>query len=81
WNNKANIFFLEQPISVGFSYADYGIQYSSTEEAVKDAYAFTFLFLEHFEEFKWRDVHLSGESFAGEIPSRERHPLVPETRT
>lgn len=24
WNSNANIFFVDQPIGVGFSYADYG---------------------------------------------------------
>lgn len=65
WNANANVFFLDQPAGTGFSYADHGIEISTTEEAAKDFYAFIFLFLEHFEEFKGREVHLTGESYAG----------------
>lgn len=40
WNNEANIFFLDQPISVGFSHAHNGQQVSNTHEAAKDVVAF-----------------------------------------
>ncbi|KAG8887476.1 hypothetical protein FRB98_009557 [Tulasnella sp. 332] len=65
WNNNASVFFLDQPVGVGFSYADYGIHVSTTEEAARDVYAFIFLFIEHFSEFKGRALHLSGESYGG----------------
>ncbi|KAG8857858.1 hypothetical protein FRB96_005577 [Tulasnella sp. 330] len=65
WTNNASILFLDQPVGVGFSYADYGISVSTTEAAAEDVYAFLFLFIEHFEAFKGREVHLAGESYAG----------------
>ncbi|KAG9004034.1 hypothetical protein FRB94_002743 [Tulasnella sp. JGI-2019a] len=66
WNSKANIFFLDQPVGIGFSYAEYGIQASvGTMEAARNIYTFIFLFIEHFESFKGRELHLTGESYAG----------------
>ncbi|KAK7008063.1 carboxypeptidase [Favolaschia claudopus] len=65
WNTNANIFFVDQPIGVGFSYADYGETVSTTEEGAKDIAAFVFVFFEHFSKFKGRGFHIAGESYGG----------------
>ncbi|KAJ7751869.1 serine carboxypeptidase [Mycena maculata] len=65
WNTNANIFFVDQPIGVGFSYADYGETVGTTEEAAKDIAAFIFVFFEHFTKFKGRSFHMTGESYGG----------------
>ncbi|KAJ7615848.1 serine carboxypeptidase [Roridomyces roridus] len=65
WNTNANIFFVDQPIGVGFSYADYGESVSTTEEAAIDIAAFIFVFFEHFTKFKGRAFHMAGESYGG----------------
>ncbi|KAJ7596550.1 Alpha/Beta hydrolase protein [Mycena floridula] len=65
WNSKANIFFIDQPVGVGFSYADHGEFVGTTEEAAKDVAAFVAVFFEHFSKFKGRPFHLSGESYGG----------------
>ncbi|KAI5122141.1 hypothetical protein M0805_000788 [Coniferiporia weirii] len=65
WNNEANIFFLDQPVGVGFSYADYGQVVETTEEAAKNVHAFISIFFETFSQFKGRRLHLSGESYGG----------------
>ncbi|KAJ7053949.1 serine carboxypeptidase [Mycena amicta] len=67
WNSKANIFFIDQPIGSGFSYADYGEYVSTTEEAAKDVAAFVAIFFAHFSKFQGRGFHLSGESYAGRM--------------
>jgi carboxypeptidase C (cathepsin A) len=65
WNTNANIFFVDQPIGVGFSYADYGETVSTTEEAAKDIAAFVAIFFENFSRFKGRAFHMAGESYGG----------------
>ncbi|TFK77895.1 alpha/beta-hydrolase, partial [Polyporus arcularius HHB13444] len=65
WNEHANIFFIDQPVDVGFSYADYGEQVSSTPEAAMDISAFMIIFFEHFTKFKGRPFHMAGESYGG----------------
>ncbi|KAL0952540.1 hypothetical protein HGRIS_006799 [Hohenbuehelia grisea] len=65
WNSNANIFFIDQPIGVGFSYAEYGESVATTEEAAKDIAAFVAIFFENFEQFKGRAFHMAGESYGG----------------
>ncbi|THH26698.1 hypothetical protein EUX98_g7491 [Antrodiella citrinella] len=74
WNENANIFFVDQPIGVGFSYADYGEYVSSTEEAAKDIASFVAIFFEHFIQFKGRAFHMAGESYGGKyVPAFAAH--------
>ncbi|KAF8824172.1 hypothetical protein HHX47_DHR9000060 [Lentinula edodes] len=65
WNTNANVFFIDQPIGVGFSYAEYGESVSTTEEAAKDVAAFVAIFFENFSKFKGRGFHMAGESYGG----------------
>ncbi|KAJ7291091.1 peptidase S10 serine carboxypeptidase [Mycena rebaudengoi] len=65
WNSEANIFFLDQPVGVGFSYADFGETIETTEDAAKNVHAFISIFFETFSQFAGRGLHLSGESYAG----------------
>ncbi|KIP09855.1 hypothetical protein PHLGIDRAFT_34220 [Phlebiopsis gigantea 11061_1 CR5-6] len=65
WNNEANIFFLDQPVGVGYSYADYGETVETTEDAARNIHAFISIFSETFSQFSHRPIHLSGESYGG----------------
>ncbi|TBU41993.1 serine carboxypeptidase [Dichomitus squalens] len=65
WNDNANIFFVDQPVGVGFSYADYGESVGTTQEAGEDIAAFMAIFFAHFTKFKGRALHLAGESYGG----------------
>ncbi|KAJ7304522.1 serine carboxypeptidase [Mycena albidolilacea] len=59
--NSNQSFFVDQPIGVGFSYADYDI----CEEAAQDIAVFVAIFFAHFSKFQGRGFHMSGESYAG----------------
>ncbi|TFY74066.1 hypothetical protein EWM64_g9945, partial [Hericium alpestre] len=65
WNSNANVFFVDQPIGVGFSYAEYGEHVDTSEDAAKDIAAFVAIFFENFPSFKNRAFHMSGESYGG----------------
>lgn len=65
WNSKASIFFIDQPVGVGFSYADYGEHVGTTEDAAFDIAAFVAIFFQTFDKFKGREFHLAGESYGG----------------
>ncbi|KAK0448417.1 serine carboxypeptidase [Desarmillaria tabescens] len=65
WNTNANIFFIDQPIGVGFSYAEYGETVSTSEEAAQDIATFVTIFFSNFDQFKGRAFHMSGESYGG----------------
>ncbi|KAG2123830.1 Alpha/Beta hydrolase protein [Suillus clintonianus] len=65
WNSNANIFFVDQPIGTGFSYAEYGQTVSTTEEAAKDVAAFIAIFFENFTQFRGRALHMASESYGG----------------
>ncbi|KAI6044860.1 serine carboxypeptidase [Pisolithus marmoratus] len=65
WNSNASMFFVDQPIGVGFSYADYDEMVSTTEEAAKDIAAFVAIFFQNFPDFQNRGFHMAGESYGG----------------
>ncbi|KAG6873260.1 hypothetical protein C0995_001034 [Termitomyces sp. Mi166 len=65
WNSHANVFFVDQPIGVGYSYADYGEFVGTSEDAAIDIAAFVAIFFESFSKFKGRAFHMAGESYGG----------------
>ncbi|XP_006461495.1 hypothetical protein AGABI2DRAFT_69247 [Agaricus bisporus var. bisporus H97] len=65
WNSNANIFFIDQPVGVGFSYAEFGETVSTSEEAAVDIAAFVSIFFDHFTQFEGRGFHMAGESYGG----------------
>ncbi|KAF8870097.1 Alpha/Beta hydrolase protein [Infundibulicybe gibba] len=62
WNSNANIFFIDQPVGVGFSYAEYGevVVRRYDRGCAKDIAAFVSIFFENFSQFKGRPFHMAG---------------------
>ncbi|KAJ7778723.1 serine carboxypeptidase [Mycena maculata] len=65
WNSNANMLFIDQPIGVGLSYAEYGETVATTEDAAKDIAAFLAIFFECMDGLKGRGLHIAGESYGG----------------
>ncbi|KAG5639177.1 hypothetical protein H0H81_006081 [Sphagnurus paluster] len=65
WNSNANIIFLDQPVNVGFSYADDGTTVNNSPLAGKDVYAFLELFLNRFPQYSKQPFHIAAESYGG----------------
>ncbi|KAI9742699.1 MAG: hypothetical protein M1818_003840 [Claussenomyces sp. TS43310] len=77
WINAANVFFLDQPIGVGFSYSSnssfHGGQ-GGTFAASEDIYAFMRLWYEAFPESRLLPFSIAGESYGGHyIPVFAEH--------
>ncbi|KAJ7174460.1 Alpha/Beta hydrolase protein, partial [Mycena filopes] len=61
--NGAEVVFIDQPVGVGFSYADYGETVKEIEAAAKDIAAFLAIFLESMPGLKGRPLHIAGGSY------------------
>jgi cathepsin A (carboxypeptidase C) len=60
------MFFLDQPAGVGYSYSTSPNVVDTTQEAAKDFYAFMQLFLARFPEYYKRPFHVLSESYGGQ---------------
>ena len=77
WINAANVFFLDQPIGVGFSYSTNESAHGGeggTYAASEDIYAFMRLWYKAFPESKSLPFSIAGESYGGHyIPVFAEH--------
>lgn len=71
WNNNASLIFIDQPVGVGFSYADYGEHVGRTEEAAKDIAAFVAIFMETFVRGKRYSAHGLADATVGLLDKHE----------
>ncbi len=66
WNQNANMVFIEQPVGVGFSYADNSQDYHiGDDQAAQDNVQVINKFLEKFPEYSKTPIYLTAESYGG----------------
>lgn len=66
WNKVANMIFVEQPVTVGFSYTtEEKDKVFGDDQAAEDNYLVLAKFLERYPHLREKDLHLSGESYGG----------------
>lgn len=64
WTNKASVFFLDQPVNVGFSYSESG-GVNNTPDSADDVYAFLSLFFAKYSEYADSPFTIAAESYGG----------------
>ena len=65
WNEQANVFFIDQPVGVGYSYSSDGSTVNTSPVAAEDVYAFLELFLARYPEYADKPFHIAAESYGG----------------
>ncbi|KAI9024105.1 Alpha/Beta hydrolase protein [Hyaloraphidium curvatum] len=65
WTQYANLLFVDQPVGVGYSYADPPAYMHTEEEVATEFYNFLVNFMAAFPEYLRSDLYFAGESFAG----------------
>lgn len=64
WTNKASVFFLDQPVNVGYSYSE-SSEVNNTPQGAEDVYAFLSLFFAKFPEYSESPFTIAAESYGG----------------
>ncbi|KAA8546523.1 hypothetical protein F0562_002738 [Nyssa sinensis] len=66
WNKASNLLFVESPAGVGWSYSNTTSDYTCDDaSAARDMLIFMMKWYQKFPELKFRDLFLTGESYAG----------------
>eukprot|EP01022_Parablepharisma_sp_SALTPOND_P015519 TRINITY_DN21_c0_g1_i2.p1 TRINITY_DN21_c0_g1~~TRINITY_DN21_c0_g1_i2.p1 ORF type:complete len:420 (-),score=41.66 TRINITY_DN21_c0_g1_i2:65-1324(-) len=75
WNTFADMLYVDQPVSVGFSISKTESRICMNETCVaSDFYAFLIKFMERYPQYIGRDLYLTGESYAGHyLPAIAAH--------